>query len=150
MPTACPPGQIRRVSFTATRSATGTTYRVPSACVPDKGAPGKTPASQRIAFLKDFNLEPYGYKGITGMKADDRHTALRAAIADIAKTQKLSEHIAAVKVMRYVNLMMVLNRGANKTVGKTLEADRNWIGKTYLGANYSATAASASASANRV
>lgn len=136
MPPACPPGQIRRVSFVATRTATGKTYRVPSACVPDKGAPGKTPVSQRIAFLKDFSLEKYGYKDLSGKKADARRTALRTAIADIAKTEKLTEHIAAVKVMRYVNLMMVLNRGSNKTLGKTLEADRNWIGKTYLGADY--------------
>lgn len=134
--TACPPGTIRRVRFSATRSATGTTYTVPSACVPDKGAPGKTPASRRISFSADFTLEPYGYKDLVSKTAETRRTALRAAIAGIAKTQKLTEHIAAVKVMRHVNLMMVLNRETNKTLSKTLEADRNWIGKTYLGVDY--------------
>jgi hypothetical protein len=137
MPLACLPGQIRRKAYSATRSATGEKYRVASACVPDVGAPGKTPMSKRIAFSLDFSLEPYGYIHISGMKAEERREKLAAAIADIATKNKLPTHIAAVKVMRYVNLMMVLNRETNKTLSKLLEADRNWIGKTYLGNIYS-------------
>jgi hypothetical protein len=135
-PTACPEGTIRRKGYAAVRSATGKIYRVVPACVKDVGKPGKTPASQRIDFDVDFTLEPYGYKDIHTMNADSRHAALARAIASLEKTKNLTKHSAAVKVMRYVNLMFVLNKNTNITLSKTLERDRNWIGRTYLGKDY--------------
>lgn len=134
----CPAGTIRRKGYVAVRSATGNTYKVVPACVKDVGKPGKTPASQRIDFDVDFTLEPFGYKDIRGMKAEDRHAALGRAIASLEKTQHLSKHAAAVKVMRYVNLMFVLNKNTNITLSQMLERDRNWVGRLYLGKDYSA------------
>jgi Family of unknown function (DUF5771) len=138
MPSACPPGTIRRVGYTATRSATGTTYKVPSACVADVGKPGKTPRSQRIVATPDISLETYGYAGISKMSAEDRHDTLAKAIRGIAADKGLTEHVAAVKVMRYVNLMSIYNRNTNPTVSLLMERDRNWIGRVYLGKNYTA------------
>lgn len=137
MPTvACPEGTIRRKGYAAVRSATGKTYRVVPACVKDVGKPGKTPASQRIDFDVDFTLEPFGYKDIRTMDAEHRHAALGRAIASLEKTKGLTKHTAAVKVMRYVNLMFVLNKNTNVTLSQLLERDRNWIGRTYLGKDY--------------
>jgi hypothetical protein len=135
---SCPAGTIRRKGYVAVRSATHKAYRVAPACVPDVGKVGKTKPEDRIAFEADFTLEPYGYKHISQMKADARHSALTKAIQGVAASFSLDTHAAAVKVMRYVNLMSTLNRNTNKTLSQLLERDRNWIGRTYLGKDYTA------------
>lgn len=64
---SCPAGKIRREAYTTKRGV-----HVPSACVPDKGARGKTPAAKRW-FPRDG--KPLGWK--KDMSASERHALLR-------------------------------------------------------------------------
>lgn len=131
MPTSCPPKTIRRVAYSATRSATGTTYKVPSSCVKDVGKPGKTPKSQRITGFKDFDLGTYGYKNLNEKKADERREALKKAIVGVSTKMNVNQHEASVKVLREVNLLAIYSRNTNPTLAKKLEGDKEWIMKTY-------------------
>lgn len=138
--TKCPEGEIHRKAYNATRSSSGTSYHVKSVCIKDEGKPGKTPKSKRIvANLSnpEDELGQYGYSDLRTLKADQRHAALTKAINSLSKSKGLSVHDAAVKVMRRVNLLMVLNKNTHKTLSMELERDRNWIGRTYLGVDYS-------------
>ena len=131
MPTACPPNTIRRVAYSATRSANGTTYKVASVCVKDVGKPGKTPKAQRITGFKDFDLGSYGYSNLVEKKADERRTSLKKAIAGVSNKMNLTQHEASVKVLREVNLLSIYNRNTNPSLAKKLDGDKEWIMKTY-------------------
>jgi len=133
----CEKDEILRKAYDATRGRT--TYHVKATCIKDEGKPGKTPKSQRIAATLDDegDLSPYGYHNIRSLNAEQRHTSLRKAITGIAKDKKLDKHDAAVKVMRRLNLLMVLNRNTNTTLAQLLERDRNWVGREYLQTDYS-------------
>ena len=131
MPTSCPAKTIRRVGYSATRSATGTTYKVASTCVKDVGKPGKTPKAQRITGFKDFDLGSYGYQNLNEKKADERRVALKKAIAGVSTKMNVTEHEASVKVLREVNLLAVYNRNTNPSLAKKLDGDKEWIMKTY-------------------
>lgn len=135
---SCPEGKIKRVGYSATRSSTGKTYKVKPTCIRDVGKPGKTPSGQRIISDDELDLSVYGYSNIADMKADERHKVLGKAINGISSSDKKSEHEAAVKVMRRLNYLFVLTRNTQVTLSKLLERDRNWIGRTYLGKDYTA------------
>lgn len=132
----CPEGEIERVGYKATRSSTGKSYSVKPACVRDVGKPGKTPASQRITTSDDLDMAVYGYTNLNDMKADARHGVLQKVIQGVMGSKKMSEHDAAVKVMRRLNYLSILNRNTQVTLSKVLERDRNWVGRTYLGKDY--------------
>uniref|UniRef100_A0A6C0CT05 Uncharacterized protein n=1 Tax=viral metagenome TaxID=1070528 RepID=A0A6C0CT05_9ZZZZ len=131
MPTSCPPKTIRRISYSATRSATGTTYKVASSCIKDVGKPGKTPKSQRITRSKDFDLGTYGYKNLDEKKIDERRDVLKKAIISVSTKMNVNEHEASVKVLREINLLAIYNRNTNPSLAKKLEDDKEWIMKTY-------------------
>lgn len=135
---SCPKGTIQRVGYEAVRSATNKAYKVKPVCITDVGKPGKTPESQRIVVKDDIDLGVYGYDKITKMDANKRHSVLEKAIKGVMSSEKIDEHGSAVKVMRHLNYLFVLNKNTNITLSKILERDRNWIGRTYLGKDYSA------------
>ncbi len=133
---SCPEGRIKRVGYKATRTSTNTTYAVKPTCVKDVGKPGKTPVAQRIVSNDQFDLAMYGYTNVADMKADSRHNALRKAMKGISSSEGKDDHDAAVKVMRRLNYLSILTRNTQSTLSKILERDRNWIGRTYLGKDY--------------
>ena len=133
----CPKGKIRRDAYNAVRSSTNTTHTVKSTCVKDVGKPGKTSIAQRIVSADQFDLSTYGYINIVDMKSEPRHAVLKKAIKDVSVTENMTEHDAAVKVMRRLNYLYVLTKNTQPTLNTILERDRNWIGRTYLGKNYS-------------
>lgn len=136
----CPEGQIHRKAYNATRSSSGKSYHVKSVCIEDQGKPGKTPKSKRISAdlsKPDDELGQFGYTNLRTLNAEQRHSALANAIQSIAQMKGLTIHDAAVKVMRRVNLLMILNKNTHKTLSMELERDRNWIGRIYLGVDYS-------------
>ena len=132
----CPEGMIEKIGYKATRSSTGKSYFVKSTCVRDVGKPGKTPVSQRITVTDELDMAQYGYTNLNDMKADARHTALKNTIIGVMKSNKSSEHDVAVKVMRRLNYLSILNRNTQVTLSKILERDRNWVGREYLGKDY--------------
>lgn len=68
----CPAGKILRKAFTR-RDGT----HVAASCVPDKGAPGKTPAAKRFAKFGPGYLPGWGKDKSEG----ERHAALRRQTA---------------------------------------------------------------------
>lgn len=136
-PKECPSGKIMREGYTATRASTGKSYKVKKACVKDVGKPGKTPASQRIKASADTDsLEEYGYVNLPSIGAKQRQSILDKAINSISRKKSLSKHDAAVKVMRHLNLLYVYTKNTNEEVNKILKSDRDWVGITYLGKDY--------------
>ena len=132
----CPEGMIERVGYKAVRSDNKKVYRVKPTCIQDVGKPGKTPSSEKIMSSDDLDLSIYGYEDLIKLKATDRRNALKKAMEDISSMESKTIHQAAVKVMRRLNYLFVLTRNSQITLSKKLEADRNWIGRTYLDKNY--------------
>ena len=126
---SCPPGKILRDGYVRRDQS-----RVAATCVKDMGKPGKTPESQKIraSVSDDIDLGAFGYKHITDLKAEERHNALKKAINHVASSKKLSKHEAAVKVLRRINLIAILNKNTNVTTSQLMERDRNWISASYV------------------
>jgi len=80
------------------------------------GSLEKTPAAQRIMVNEEDDLGKYGYSDIKDIGLEKRRAALKKAIMSIMKEKKMGEHEAAVKVMRRLNLLFVLNKNTNKTL----------------------------------
>ena len=72
----CSSGYILKKAYTRKSG-----LRVNASCTPDKGKPGKTPASKRVlpAFKGDISLREFDYS--THASTQQRHRALREAIA---------------------------------------------------------------------
>lgn len=124
---SCPIGEIRRVAYVRRDGS-----HVASTCIKDVGKPGKTPSGQRIPLSKDIDLGEFGYKQIINLNADERHKALTKAIKHLVTSKKITEREAAVKVLRRVNLLSILNKNTNVTTSDLMERDRNWIHRIYL------------------
>lgn len=132
----CKEGEIVRTSYDAVRA--GKKYHVKATCITDVGVPGKTPRERRIPVGEKDDLTLYGYDNLRSLPAEKRHSILKKAILDISKKERISVHDSAVRVMRRLNLLFVLNKNTNVTLSQLLERDRNWVGREYLGRDYTA------------
>ena len=120
----CPPGQILREGYIATRKKKtilgrllnrGTTYRVKASCIKNKGNPGKGPAV--IGPLKKGDLKDAGYDHTD--PAHERHMALIKAVSEYG-------HLST---LRKLNAIAVLNKNVAPTRSKIYRTDRDWIKK---------------------
>lgn len=127
MPAACPPGKIRRNSFTRTIKKTGKKVHVPSTCVPAKSKTGrKTPKSKRILpkVGKETKLRKYGYA--LSKTPLQRHKALR----------KASKKEGSLKVLRHLNLIRNFTAGVGEPVNKAkLAKDVAYMSKLHSKTN---------------
>ena len=131
---SCPKGKIRKSSYirkahprrsykrsdsTRVKYSYVDRTRVPSACVPDKGAPGKTPSHKKVlpSIGKEYSLRRYGYS--TKKSESKRHEALN----------KASEKLHPLKVLRRLNL--IANYTAESDVEKVLRRDVRYMSKKY-------------------
>lgn len=123
----CPPGQILREGYIATRKKKtilgrllnrGTTYRVKASCIKNKGNPGKGPAV--IGPLKKGDLKDSGYDHTD--PAHERHMALIKAVSEYG-------HLST---LRKLNAIAVLNKNVAPTRSKIYRTDRDWIKKIYF------------------
>lgn len=109
------PGKIFRRPYEATRSDTGTTYRVKAACVEDKGMPGKVPKKERIPVVPsaDFHLGDYGYE--TKYNKETRQAAMDKAIKALVSMKKVdTPRDAAVKIIKKLNLISTLSKNTER------------------------------------
>jgi hypothetical protein len=84
----CPSGTIRRRAYTAKRR--GTTYKVKSKCIKDRGAKGRWQTVKRmmgIGPLRKGDLTMFGYDHTK--PASERHEALEKAVAKYGKVSTL-------------------------------------------------------------
>lgn len=131
---SCPKGQIKRSSYTRkghTRKSytrkDGTRVRgsyvdrakVPSGCVEDTGAPGKTPKSKQVLPKpgKEISLSRHGYS--VHKSESKRHAALK----------KAAEKTKPLKVLRRLNLLA--NYQANDDAKETMREDVEFMKKVY-------------------
>lgn len=91
----CPSGTIRRRSFQRRAPNSQRRVSVRSTCVPDTGAPGKTPANRRILPRPGdiISLRKFGYSTHSGDRS--RQSSLRRA----------AERHGSLKVLRRLNLI---------------------------------------------
>lgn len=96
MPAKCPKGKIRRASFVRKNSKTGKKVNVKSACVPDKGAKGKTPKNKRILPQpgKEISLSRFGYK------LSKTRLARRRSLARASKTHSARKVLGRIGLLR--------------------------------------------------
>jgi hypothetical protein len=85
---ACPAGKIRRMGYTAKRK--GTTYRVKSACIKDRGSKGRWQTVRRmmgIGPLSRGDLVSLGYSHTKGTTA--RHQAVDKAVSKYGRASTI-------------------------------------------------------------
>lgn len=136
----CPPGQVARAAyvrrftsgvkqrgFTVKRKS-GKTYRVypkknytivRSACIKDRGLPGKAGPGLQIGPLRKGELKKHGY--VYRLPTAQRHTALEKAIGEYG----------ALGVYRKLNAVAKLSVRTAPDASKVFKEDREWVKKQY-------------------
>lgn len=136
----CPPGQVARAAyvrrftsgikqrgFTVKRKS-GKTYRVypkknhtvvRSACIKDKGLPGKAKPGEQIGPLRKGELKKHGY--VYRLPTAKRQEALKKAVAEYG----------ALGVYRKLNAVAKLSVRTAPDASRAFKMDRDWIKKTY-------------------
>jgi hypothetical protein len=136
----CPSGQIARAAyvrrftsgikqrgFTVKRKS-GKTYRVypkkthtvvRSACIKDRGLPGKAEPGKQIGPLRKGELKKYGY--VYRFPTAQRHLALQKAVGEFG----------ALGVYRKLNAVAKLSIRTAPDASEVFQADRNWVQAQY-------------------
>ena len=139
---SCPRGMIRRKGYTrrystglrqrgyTVRRRTGTKYRVypektkmvvQSACIKNRGLPGKGPSEGKgIGKLDKGKLSRYGYSYHD--PRDERHVALRKAVSAYT----------ALNVFHKLDAVMKYTRRTAPQASHVFEEDRNWVRSKFM------------------
>lgn len=136
---SCPPGKILRKAYvrrytTAVREKGYTVHRanktyraypksgstiIKSACVEDRGLPGKGP--KLFGELKRGELKKHGY--VYRKTTEERHLALRRAVKEFGPLNLYHKLDAVAK----------LSKRTAPDVSKVFKNDRNWVRATMIG-----------------
>ena len=117
---ACPAGKIRRMGYTARRK--GTSYRVKSACIKDRGAKGRWRTVKRmlgIGPLSRGDLVSLGYSHTKSTSA--RHEAVDKAV------QKYGRN----KTIRKLNAIATYSKRTAPTRSMVYKRDMRYVQKKY-------------------
>lgn len=129
---SCSKGEILRKGYVrkAYTRSDGTfvkSKRIAAVCVPDKGKPGKTKASEKVLPKpKKGGLGKYGYHNIKTTGTAKRRAALTSAVKD--------EGYAP--IVRRLNLIANYNKNSDPRVHALMRSDMAWM-KKYLAPKYS-------------
>ena len=124
---SCPTNKIRRVAsyvkgYTKEDGTKVSGYYRKSTCVPDKGAPGKTPKSKQVLPTpKKGLLAQYGYEDVVHTKASSRHRSLKKAVGQ--------ESYAT--VVRQLNVVANYTKVSNPSFHALVKRDMRWLKKEY-------------------
>lgn len=120
MPASCPSGKIRRKSYSRKSRSTGRRTKVKSACVPDKGKPGRTPSRKRILPKPGtkIHLSTFGYS--TTANAETRHKAL-------LKASKVENPLSILRRLNNIRNLQATGEKAKEVMAKDVE----WMSKEY-------------------
>ena len=119
----CPSGTILRKAYVRVSRRTQKRSRVPAACIPDVGAPGKgLPGGQPgIGRLRQGDLAQFGYVNAKALTEGKRHIALAKAVAAYG----------ALSVWRKLNAVYIYTRRTAPASSAVFGADRDWIMSHY-------------------
>jgi hypothetical protein len=129
----CPPGMITRVKYTRKAFTRKSGVRVhgsktKSACIENRGNPGKGP----VLFTldpEDHYLSEHGYENVDEMSIDDRKKALMYLIKDLTPMNGYNETVRY--VIRALNARYILNRNTNRKTARIFKSDQRMISKLY-------------------
>lgn len=129
----CPGGMIKRSGYTRkafTRKSGSHVHgsRTKSACIEDRGKPGKGPVLFQLD-PEDHYLSEHGYKNVDEMSLADRKKALMRLIKDLSQTKGHNETIRY--VIRALNARYILNRNTNRKTARIFKSDQRMISKLY-------------------
>lgn len=117
---ACPAGKIRRIGYTAKRR--GKTVRVKSACVKDRGAPGRWQTIKGIlgiGKLKRGVLRSLGYDHVD--PAATRHAALDKAVSWYGRNSTI----------RKLNAIATYTKRTIPSASRIYKTDMHYVQKKY-------------------
>lgn len=117
---ACSPGKIRRMAYTAKRR--GRTFRVKSACIKDRGAPGRWQTVKGIlgiGKLKRGDLRSLGYDHSD--RAVTRHTALDKAVRRYGRNS----------TVRKLNAIATYTKRTIPSASRIYKTDMHYVQKKY-------------------
>jgi hypothetical protein len=89
---------------------------VKSACIKDRGRPGKGP--KVLPKLKEGSLTQFGYS--MKSKSRSRHTALNKAV----------KKFGAASVSRKLNVLAIYNKNTSPKTARTARSDRKYVMKS--------------------
>lgn len=118
--TACPPGTILRMGYTAKRK--GTTYRVKRACIKDRGAKGRWQTVRRmmgIGPLSRGDLTAFGYSHTK--PTAKRHAAIDKAVSKYGRAATI----------RKLNAIAVYSKRTAPSRAKTYKTDMHYVQKKF-------------------
>ena len=117
---ACPPGKIRRMGYTALRK--GTTVRVKSSCIRDRGSKGRWQTVRRmmgIGPLSRGDLVSLGYSHTKGTTA--RHQAVDAAVSKYGRAS----------TVRKLNAIAVYSKRTAPSRSAVYKRDMRYVQKKF-------------------
>jgi hypothetical protein len=117
---ACPTGTIRRRGYSAKRR--GTTYRVKSSCIKDRGAKGRWQTVRRmmgIGPLRKGDLTAFGYSHTKGTTA--RHEAIDKAVSRYGRNSTI----------RKLNAIAVYSKRTAPSRSRIYKRDMRYVQKKY-------------------
>jgi hypothetical protein len=82
---------------------------------------------RRIVLSSEHGLHEFGYSDVRMLSRTKRRAALRRAVGSS------QAHDSAVRVMRRLNALYVLNRNREPQLSGIFLEDRDWVGRTFLG-----------------
>ena len=118
---------IKQRGFTVRRKS-GKVYKVyprknftmvKSACIKDRGLPGKAAPGKQIGPLREGELKKHGY--VYRLPKGERQNALKKAV----------EEYGALSVYRKLNAVAKLSVRTAPQASKAFTEDRNWVRSTY-------------------
>lgn len=118
---ACPTGTIRRRGYTAKRK--GTSYRVKSKCIKDRGAKGRwqtVRGMKGIGPLRKGELTSVGYDHTK--PSAERHAALEKAVEKYGK----------VSALRKVNALATYTKRTAPSRSRTYKTDVHYLQKKHF------------------
>jgi Family of unknown function (DUF5771) len=120
--TRCKKGYIVRKGYTR-RMRSGKLVRVQTACIKDRGLPGKGYKGDGpgIGPLREGDLSQFGYSGVADLSAAQRHAALKKAVAQYG----------SLSVFRKLNAVAVYTKYTSPTVSRIFKADMAWVKREF-------------------
>ena len=120
----CRPGYILRKKYTRNRVGTsGKRVRVGTACIKDRGLPGKgfKGKGPGIGPLREGELSQFGYAGVAKLSVAQRHAALKKAV----------DTFGSLTVWRKLNAVAVYTKHTSPHVSRIFKSDMAWIQREF-------------------
>ena len=117
----CRKGYVLRRKYTRRRS--GKVLRVKTACIKDRGLPGKgfKGVGPGIGPLREGDLSQFGYIKVAKLSVVQRHVALKKAV----------KAYGSLSVWRKLNAVAVYTKNTSPLVSRIFKSDMAWVKREF-------------------